>query len=110
MGLGVLVSEAREVTEGLFAAAAEALAAEVRDEDLASGSLFPPIRDIRRVTTRVAEAVVRRARDLGIGKPIADARIPAAVAAAMWNPDYPSMKAVTPADDSVPSTFEVGVS
>jgi malic enzyme len=109
MGLGVLVSEAREVTEALFAAAAEALAAEVRDEDLASGSLFPPIRDIRRVTARVAEAVVRQARDLGIGKPIDDARIPAAVAAAMWNPAYPSMEPVESADDRVPSTAEVCV-
>ncbi|HEV8676315.1 MAG TPA: NAD-dependent malic enzyme, partial [Methylomirabilota bacterium] len=107
MGLGVLVSEAGEVTEGLFAAAAEALAAEVRDEDLASGTLFPPIRDIRRVTARVAEAVVRQARDLWIGKPIDDASIPGAVAAAMWNPAYPAMDPVPPrAGELAPSRAE----
>jgi malic enzyme len=92
VGLGALVSGAFEVTEGLFAAAAEALAVEVRDEDLASGTLFPPIRDIRRVTARVAEAVVRAARDLGVGKSIDDASIPGAVAAAMWDPAYPVMR------------------
>ena len=88
VGLGALVSEAREITEGLFTAAAEQLASEVRDEDLAAGGLFPPIADLRRVTARIAEAVVRRARDEGTGRPLADEEIPRAVAAAMWDPVY----------------------
>jgi malate dehydrogenase (oxaloacetate-decarboxylating) len=88
MGLGVLVSEAREVTDAMFAAAADRLAAEVHDEDLKSGSLFPPISDIRRVTKAVAQAVVQQAREEGVGKSIPDDKIAAAVAAAMWEPDY----------------------
>lgn len=96
MGLGVLVSEAREVTDVLFAAAAEALAAEVHPEDLASGSLFPPVHDIRRVTARVAEAVVRAARDSGVGRAIGDGEIPRAVAAGMWEPAYLPMVPVAP--------------
>jgi malic enzyme len=88
MGLGVLVSEAREVTDQMFAVAARQLAEEVHAEDLEAGMLFPPISAIRRVTARIAEAVVREARDSGLGRPIADADIPAAVAAAMWEPAY----------------------
>jgi malate dehydrogenase (oxaloacetate-decarboxylating) len=88
VGLGALVSEAREITEGMFTAAAEQLAAEVRDEDLAAGSLFPRIADLRRVTARIAEAVVRRAREDGAGRPFADDGIPRAVSAAMWKPVY----------------------
>jgi malic enzyme len=88
MGLGVLVSEACEVTDTMFARAAEALAAEVHANDLASGSLFPRVREIRRVTARVAEAVVREARDSGLGRRLDDAEIPKAVAAAMWDPQY----------------------
>jgi malate dehydrogenase (oxaloacetate-decarboxylating) len=88
IGLGVLVSEAREVTEAMFAAAAEALAGEVHAGDLASGSLFPPVRDIRRVTAKVAEAVVREARDSGFGKAIEDAAVAATVRGAMWEPAY----------------------
>ena len=93
VGLGALLSEAREITEGMFAAAAERLAAEVRDEDLAAGSLFPPIADLRRVTARIAEAVVREARQEGFGRPLSDAEIPRVVAAAMWEPAYPRLEA-----------------
>ena len=41
------------------------------------------------MTAGIAAAVVRQARDEGVGRPLADDQIPAAVAAAMWYPDYP---------------------
>ena len=92
IGLGALVSEAGEITDGMFAAAAERLAAEVRDEDLAAGSLFPPVADLRRVTARIAEAVVREACREGLGRPFPDAEIAPAVASAMWEPLYPELE------------------
>ena len=95
MGLGVLVSEAREVTDAMFATAARQLADEVHPEDLEAGMLFPPISAIRRVTARIAEAVVREARDSGVGRAIPDADVPAAVAAAMWDPGYPALEPVS---------------
>jgi malate dehydrogenase (oxaloacetate-decarboxylating) len=88
MGLGALVSEAREVNDRMFRAAAECLATQVSDEDLAAGTLYPRVRDLRRVSTRIAEAVAREARDSGVGKPIADDAIAGAVAAAQWKPMY----------------------
>ncbi len=95
IGLGVIVAEAREVTDSMFAVAAERLANEVRAEDLARGSLFPPVDSIRSVTAKIAESVIREARDLGLAnRVIADADIPAAVAAAMWKPDYLPLEAV----------------
>ena len=90
VGLGVLVSEAREVTEAMFAAAAQCLADEVQPEDLAAGSLFPRIERIRTVSARIAEAVVKEARDSGLGRLIPDDEIPKAVARMMWNPRYPN--------------------
>ena len=92
VGLGALLAEAREITEGLFTAAAERLAAEVRDEDLAAGSVFPPIADLRRITARIAEAVVREARQEGLGRPLSDGEIPRVVAAAMWEPRYVALE------------------
>jgi malic enzyme len=46
------------------------------------------VRDLRRVSTRIAEAVAREARDSGVGKPFADGAIPQAVAEAQWDPVY----------------------
>jgi malate dehydrogenase (oxaloacetate-decarboxylating) len=88
VGLGVLVSEAREVTDGMLAAAATALAEHVSEEDLGDGKLLPPIRDLRAVAARVAEAVVRQAtrEDAARNPPKRPAE---AVAAAMWEPAYP---------------------
>jgi malic enzyme len=93
VGLGALVAEAREVTDGMFAAGADALAAEVTAADLAAGSLFPRISELRRITARVAEAVVRQAVADGVARNPAES--PAeAVAAAMWDPVYPAIEVV----------------
>jgi malic enzyme len=84
VGLGALVTEAREITDGMFAAAARRLAEETRPEDLQAGSLFPPVADLRRVTAAIAEAVARQAQRDGVGREVPEG----AVAQAMWFPDY----------------------
>jgi malic enzyme len=88
VGLGTLLAQAREVTDGMFAVAAQRLADEVKASDLASGSLFPSAHEIRRVSARIAEAVVAEARDSGVGRAIPDEEIPGLVASAVWNPAY----------------------
>jgi malic enzyme len=88
IGLGVLIAEVPEVTDALFMAAAHALAHEISPADLAEGALYPHVSDLRRITARVAEAVVRAARDTGIGRAFADEEIPERVASAMWVPRY----------------------
>ena len=88
VGLGALIAQAREVTDEMFAAAALALAHAVTDEDIASGSLFPSVRELRHVAAKVAAAVVKTARDQGLGRSIPDAEIDAAVKHAMWEPRY----------------------
>ena len=88
VGLGALVSETREVTPPMFAAAAACLADQLRQEDVDAGSLYPPIAALRRVTARIAEAVMREAREGGSGRAFTDEEIPGRVAAAMWDPRY----------------------
>jgi malate dehydrogenase (oxaloacetate-decarboxylating) len=88
VGLGALVANTAEVSDGMFRAAATCLASLVTDADLAAGSLFPPIGELRTVAGRIAEAVVRAARDEGLGLRFPDARIAPAVAAARWEPSY----------------------
>jgi malate dehydrogenase (oxaloacetate-decarboxylating) len=95
VGLGALVCEAREVTESMFTAAAVSLAAEVHDDDLRAGMLFPSPSQIRRVSSAIAEATIKQACEERLaGRVIAPEQIPQAVRDAMWEPGYPR---VTPA-------------
>jgi malic enzyme len=93
VGLGVLVSEASYVSDTMFRVAAETLAAAVSDAELSAGTLFPRLRELRQITLQVACAVVKQAREEGVGRPLADDQIPEAVRGMMWWPDYPRMVA-----------------
>jgi malate dehydrogenase (oxaloacetate-decarboxylating) len=88
VGLGSLVTEAREVTQGMFLAAARALVAEVHEDRLRSGALFPRVRDLRAVTVRIATAVAREAVSSGVARTEAT-DVDQAVRDAIWDPLYP---------------------
>ncbi len=88
VGLGAIVSEAREVSDEMFAVAAQTLASCVSEERLALGAIFPHQSELREVSFRIACAVVRTARDARLGRAIPDAEIEATVRSAVWNPSY----------------------
>ena len=96
VGLGALVSRAYLVTDSMFLAAAEALARYLTVADLEAGSLYPRVKELRAVTARVAEAVVREAREACVGLPYEDAAIAGAVSRAMWEPAYPELVPTVP--------------
>ena len=88
IGLGAIVAEAREIPDDIFLAAADALAAAVPADRLAEGAIYPSQQDLRAVSRKIAEAVIRTARDAGIGRHFADDEIGPAIDARMWFPDY----------------------
>jgi len=88
IGLGAIVSEAREVTDEMFLAAAAVCAESVPPDRLAAGSLYPSPSQLRDVSRSIAIRIVRVARDGGIGRVIADEDVEAAVDAMMWWPRY----------------------
>ena len=63
LGLGVVVSGARRVTDEMFMAAAMVLADEVTAASLEQGSVYPPLTRIRDVSALIAAAVARVAKD-----------------------------------------------
>ena len=94
VGLGALVAEASKVTEPMFAVAAETVAEMVDSRDLEQGALYPPLTMLREVSARIAAAVIREARDSGVGRHIHDEDIRREVDEAMWFPDYAEYEAV----------------
>jgi malic enzyme len=88
IGLGAVVAEAREVTDEMFLVAAEAMASVVSEDRLDAGAIFPHQSELRIASRAVAIAVVRAARDAGVGRYFADEEIEPAVDAMMWFPAY----------------------
>ena len=97
MGLGVLVSGAREVLPEFFTAAAYAISEMMSPEDLEMGRLMPPINLIRHVGKRVALAVAMSAVQHGVSRPCVysdfqhendEARMKKLIDRIRWKPEY----------------------
>lgn len=83
IGLGVLASEARRVSDGMVRAAATTLAGLARGE-----ALFPSMTEIRTVSVEIACAVGRAAIDEGLAEPCDGAALRAKVLDEVWDPVY----------------------
>ena len=89
VGLGVVALAIPRVSDGMFMAAARALAAATS----AGGDvpvLLPDLADIRAVSRAIAIAVAKAAVTEKLIAPLDDAAIAAKVDAAMWDPVYPA--------------------
>jgi malate dehydrogenase (oxaloacetate-decarboxylating)(NADP+) len=89
LGLAVVATGARRVSEGMLLAAARALAEQGDQSLLASGALFPPFDQIRAVSLRIASAVAAAARSEGLVERELPPDIEAYLAAAMYRPVHP---------------------
>ena len=90
MGLGVVASGARRVTDAMMLAAARALAVNSPALGDPSASLLPPLTDIRRVAAQIAIAVGIEAKKEGFAPKVAEDELRQRVTAAQWTPVYPS--------------------
>jgi len=89
VGLGVIVSRARRVTDEMFLAAARTLARETTQADLDQGSLYPPLARIREVSTRIATAVAEVAYQRRMTSRRRPRNLLADVRSQMYDPRYP---------------------
>jgi malate dehydrogenase (oxaloacetate-decarboxylating)(NADP+) len=88
VGLGLLLAGARRVSDEMFLAAAQALAAQVSAADLEAGRIFPLASRMREIAAEVAAAVARIAYEQGLAAKPRPADLRAAAAAAMYRPEY----------------------
>jgi malate dehydrogenase (oxaloacetate-decarboxylating)(NADP+) len=88
VGLGALVCEAREVTDGMFLTAARTLAGLVSPADLAIGRVYPALSKIRDVSLAIATAVAEDAYREGIARRPRPEDIASDLRARMFQPVY----------------------
>jgi malate dehydrogenase (oxaloacetate-decarboxylating)(NADP+) len=89
VGLGVLVSRSREVTDGMFLAAAHSLASQVTDSDLERGRVYPSLSRIRKVSAHIALEVAKIAWSEGLADREEPEDIMADIREHMYQPVYP---------------------
>src|SRR5262245_9393781 len=92
IGLGAIATGSRRISDGMFLAAAHAVAAKSPTKNDPGANLLPPLIKIRDLTFYVAVAVGRQAQKEGLTRPMSDEDIAAAVQARMWELRYPSYK------------------
>jgi malate dehydrogenase (oxaloacetate-decarboxylating) len=88
LALGILVSRATRVTDGMIMAATKALASLSPARADKNAPLLPPLADARKTSAAVAEAVSRQAVAEGVAEPADEDAIAADLRAYMWEPVY----------------------
>jgi malate dehydrogenase (oxaloacetate-decarboxylating) len=92
LGLGVTVSRARRISDGMITAAADSVAS-LSDATSAGSPLLPAVDNLRMVSAAVAIAVARAAVDEGLAEATLDDPIQQ-VHQAMWRPEYPKFELI----------------
>jgi malate dehydrogenase (oxaloacetate-decarboxylating) len=90
MGLALVASGARRVTDAMMLAAARTLGAHSPALKDPSASLLPPLTDIRRVTAEIAVAVGIEAQKDDLAPKTSEEELRHRVTAAQWTPTYSS--------------------
>jgi malate dehydrogenase (oxaloacetate-decarboxylating)(NADP+) len=90
VGLGVLASRSRRVTDEMFLAAARTLARQTTQPDLEQGSLYPALQRIREVSAHIAAAVAEVAYARRLGAQRKPANLLAHIRSQMYEPTYPT--------------------
>lgn len=93
LGLGVLASGAKRVSDGMFMAATLELSEHAPALQEAGGAMLPDLADIREVSRHIAFAVAKQAQAEGLAKKTAEAELEKAINNFIWTPEYRPMRA-----------------
>ena len=92
VGLGAIAAKARRISDGMFLAAARALAELSPMKRDPRANLLPPLTELRTLSFHVALAVGRQAQAEGLANPCPEEELAAAVRAKTWEPAYASYR------------------
>jgi len=88
VGLGVVASESRLVTDKMFLVSARALSALVTEEDLAVGRIYPPLQKMREISLHIAAEVAEEAWRTGLARIERPDDVTAYIRSLMYDPVY----------------------
>jgi malate dehydrogenase (oxaloacetate-decarboxylating) len=91
MGLGILAAGARRVSDLMFMAASEALAASspvLGDPSDPGAPLLAPLSQVREVSRNIAFSVGRQAQSEGLAEQTTEEELRERIEAEFWNPAY----------------------
>jgi malate dehydrogenase (oxaloacetate-decarboxylating) len=91
LGLGVLASGARRISDGMFMAASRALGKYPRRIHCDTEPLLPSLDEIRHVSRFIARAVALQARQEGLADELTVAALEAKIEAIFWRPEYATL-------------------
>jgi malate dehydrogenase (oxaloacetate-decarboxylating) len=97
IGLGAIATDARRISDGMFLAAARAIAELSPAIQDPQANLLAPLLDIRKVSFHVAIAVAKQAQAERLADPMPDDAIATGVRARMWEPVYAAYRRIRPA-------------
>jgi len=86
IGLGAVACRARTLPDDVFLAAARTLARRVRQRDLDQGSLYPPLREIRKISLAIAVSVATKTYALNLAQRPRPRDLRRAIKAMMYQP------------------------
>ncbi len=90
MGMAVLATEAKRVTEEMFIVAAKAVAEQVTDAELATGLIYPPQSQILEASIHTATRIAENIFDKGLAGIPRPADIEAHIRSLAYQPKYPA--------------------
>jgi malate dehydrogenase (oxaloacetate-decarboxylating) len=88
VGLGVVASRARRVTDGMLQAAARTLGEHSPALKDAAGSLLPPLTEVRNVALEIAASVGLEAMRAGLAAKLSEGELRERVHKTRWTPEY----------------------
>ncbi len=86
IGLGAVACRARTIPDELFLSAARTLAGLVQQSDLDAGAIYPPLKDIRKISLAIAVSVAEKAYEMNLARAKRPKSVRRSVEAIMYKP------------------------